>query len=207
MPVITFLRDAIDFAKGPYHRHIGRHTKTFCARAARNSKTDFQKRIWLATAISADEAMASIARLENRRPAGPLARWQVAPKAKPRHYLKALRIYLSALLVLYGTCKAELLEKMGLQETEFMDQWKSIYQYGQADESLFDEKLVPAFTAKGLEGLVSATGKLIHEALFQPESGPGAEQDFQMDKDESAALQNLLVDDMAALKRNLERQV
>lgn len=205
MPVITFLRDAIDYAKGPYHRHIGRHTKTFCARAARNSRTNIQKRIWLATAISADEVLASIARLENRRPVGPLALWQAAPKAKPRHYLKALKIYLSSLLVLYGTCKAELLEKMGLQESELMDQWKSIFQYDQADQALFDETLAPAFRAKGLEGLVSATGKLLHEALFQPESAPGSRPDFQMDKDESAALQDLLVDDLAALKRNLER--
>jgi hypothetical protein len=206
MPVLTFLRDAIDYAKGPYHRHIGRHTKTFCARAAGNSKTASQKRIWLATAISADEAMASIARLENRRPVGPLALWQTAPKAKPRHYLKALRIYLSALLVLYGTCKAELLEYMGLAEGEFMDQWKSIFRYDGTDQALFDETLVPAFRAKGLDGLVSVTGKLLHDVLFQQGSGPENEQDFQMDKGESAALQGLLVDDLAALKRNLERR-
>lgn len=206
MPVLTFLRDALDYAKGPYFRHVGRHTKTFCSRAARDSKTPAQKRIWLATAISADEAIASIARLENRRPVGPLALWQVTPKAKPRHYLKALRIYLSALLVLYGTCKAELLEYMGLKENEFMDQWKGIFQYDDADQALFDKTLVPAFSKKGLEGLVAATGKLIHEALFQPGSGPESGQDFQMGKDESAALQDLLVDDLAALKRNLERR-
>ncbi len=205
MPVLTFLRDALDFARGSYYRHIGRHTKTFCTRAARNSKTAAQKRVWLATAISADEAIASIARLENRRPVGPLARWQVAPKARPRHYLKALRVYLSALLVLYGTCKKELLEKMGLAESEFIEQWKSIFQYNDADQALFDNTLVPAFHAKGLDGLVSAAGKLIHEALFQPESS-GDHQEFKMDKDESAALQDLLVDDLAAIRRNLERR-
>ncbi len=206
MPVLTFLRDALDYAKGPYFRHIGRHTKHFCTRAARNSKTNSQKRVWFSTAISADEAIASIARLEDRRPVGPLARWQVAPKAKPRNYLKAIRIYLSALLVLCSTFKTELLEKIGLSESEFMEQWKSIFQYDAADQAIFDSVLAPAFREKGLDGLVSSTGKVLHEALFEPESAPGTRRDFNMDKQEFAALQDLLVDDLEAFKRNLERR-
>lgn len=202
MPVLTFLRDAIDFAKGPYFRRVGRHTKAFCTRAAGYSKSDIQKRVWLATAISADEAVASIARLENRRPVGPLARWQVRPKAKPVHYLKAFRVYLSALLILYGTCKAELLEKMGLTEAEFMDQWKSIFQYSAADQAIFDGALTPAFLKKGMEGLVNCTGEQIREALFQPAGSPG----IKLEKQEFAALQDLLIDDLAALKRILDRR-
>jgi hypothetical protein len=202
MPVLTFLRDAIDYVKGPYFRHIGRHTKTFCSRAAHNSKSNLQKRIWLSTAISADEVIASITRLDNRRPVGPLARWQVRPKAKPLHYLKAIRVYLSALLILYSTCKAELLEKMGLTEDEFMDQWKSIFQYNAADQAIFDNSLKPAFLKKGMDGLVNCTGELIREALFQPQDGT----EKHLGKEEFAALQDLLIDDLAALKRNLERR-
>jgi hypothetical protein len=200
MPVLTFLRDAIDYAKGPYFRHIGRHTKAFCSRAARFSKTAVQRRIWLATAISADETIASIASLEDRRPVGPLARWQVRPKAKPLHYLKAIRVYLSALLILYSTCKSELLEKMGLAEGEFMDQWKSIFQYDAADQKIFDNALTPAFRKKGIDGLVNCTGQLIRETLFQSVGNP----DSGLEQQEFAALQDLLVDDLAALKRNLE---
>lgn len=203
MPVLTFLQDAINYAKGPYFRHIGRHTKTFCSRAARTAKTNMQKRVWLATAISADEAIASIARLENRRPVGPLARWQVRPKAKPLHYLKALRVYLSALLVLYSTCKSELLGKMGLSEAEFMDQWKSIFKYDKADQEIFDNSLAPAFRKKGIDGLVNCTGELIREALFQPAASGGK----HLEKDEFSAMQDLLVDDLTAIKRNLEKTV
>jgi len=202
MPVLTFLRDAIDYAKGPYFRHVGRHTKAFCTRAAGYSKSNIQKRVWLATAISADESISSIARLENSRPVGPLSQWQVRPKAKPVHYLRAIRVYLSALLILYGTCKAELLEKMGLTEGEFMDQWKSIFQYNAADQAIFDGSLTPAFLKQGMDGLVNCTGEQIREALFQPAVSGGG----KLDKQEFAALQDLLIDDLAALKRNLERR-
>lgn len=197
MPVLTFLHDALAFAKGPYYRHVGRYTKTFCSRAARRAKNPLQRRVWFATAISADEVIASLARLEDRRQAGSLAGWQVQPKADRRRYLKAIHVYLSALLLLYGTCKEELLAKMGMTEGEFMTAWQDVFQYDAADHVVFDKVLTPAFRERGIDGLVTATGELIREALFRPDSPFG--------KPEKAALQDLMVDDLAALKRNLAR--
>ena len=112
MPVLTFLHDALAYAKGPHYRYLGRHTKTFCSRAARQAKTPVQRRVWFSTAISADEVIGSLARLETRRPMGSLANWQVQPKADRRRYLKALHVYLvgpaTALRDLQGgvACKA-----------------------------------------------------------------------------------------------------
>jgi hypothetical protein len=198
MPVLTFIHDALAYAKGPHYRNVGRYTKTFCSRAASRAKTPIQRRVWFATAISADEVIASLARLENRRPTGSLSGWQVQPKADRRRYLKALHVYLSALLLLYGTCKEELLEKMGMTEGDFMKAWQGIFQYDAADQAVFDKTLTPAFREKGIDGLVTATGELIRETLFQPDSPFG--------KQENADLQDLMVDDLAALKRNLARR-
>jgi hypothetical protein len=198
MPVLTFLHDALAYARGPHYRHVGRYTKTFCTRAASQAKTPVQRRVWFSTAISADEVIASLAHLEDRRPTGSLAGWQVQPKADRRRYLKALHVYLSALLLLYGTCKEDLLAKLGMTEGEFMKAWQGIFQYDAADQAIFDKVLTPAFREKGIDGLVTATGERIREVLFQPDSSFG--------KQEQSALQDLMVDDLAALKRNLARR-
>jgi hypothetical protein len=198
MPVLTFLRDALASAKGPYDRRVGRHTRTFCRRAERYAKTPVQRRIWLSSVISADEVIASMAGLDKRRPLGALAGWQVRPKLDRRSYLEALRAYLSALLLLYGTCKEDLLSKLGLTEGEFMQAWQAVFQYDAADKAIFDDALTPAFRERGIDGLVAATGELIRDTLFQPDSPFG--------KQEQSALQDLMVDDLAALKRNLARR-
>ncbi len=198
MPVLTFLQDALAYAKGPHYRHIGRHTTNFCMRAARQSKTAAERRVWLTSAISADEVIASLAHLEKRRPLGPLESWQVRPKKiKPANYLKALRVYLSSLLLLYGSSKDELLRKTGLPEGDFMKAWMYIFQYDGTDKTIFDQNLTPAYREKGLEGLVRATGELLREWLFLPESPLG--------KEELKTLQDFLIDDLTALKRNLAR--
>lgn len=198
MPVLTFLRDTLTSVKVRHDRHVGRHTRTFCKRAERCAKTPVQRRIWLSSAISADEVIASMAGLDKRRPLGALAGWQVRPKAGRESYPKALRGYLSALLLLYGTCKEDLLSKLGLTEGEFMQAWQTVFQYDAADKAIFDEALTPAFREKGIDGLVTATGELIRDTLFQPDSPFG--------KQEQSALQDLMVDDLAALKRNLARR-
>ena len=198
MPVLTFLHDALAYARGPHFRHVGRYTKTFCSRAARQAKTPVQRRVWFSTAISADEVIGSLSHLEKRRPMGSLEVWQVQPKADRRRYLKALHVYLSALLLLYGTCKEELLAKLGMTEGEFMKAWQGIFQYDKADQAIFDDVLTPAFRDRGIDGLVAATGETIREVLFQPDSPFG--------KKEQSALQDLMVDDLAALKRNLAKR-
>ena len=79
-----------------------------------------------------------------------------------------------------------------------MKAWQGIFQYDKADQAIFDDVLTPAFREKGIDGLVTATGESIREVLFQPDSPFGKQQ--------NAALQDLMVDDLAALKRNLARR-
>jgi hypothetical protein len=195
MTVLKYLQDALVSTKGPYERHVGRYTREFCKRADSQSKTPIQRKIWFTTAISADEVIASLAGLEKRRSLGALAGWQVQPRADRKSYPKALRLYLSALLLLYGTCKEQLLEAFGLTEHEFIQVWQSIFQYDADDMAVFDEILTPAFRSKGIDGLVDAVGGLIREALFLPSSPFG--------KQEQSALQDLMIDDLAAVKRHL----
>ena len=195
MTVLTFLQDALVNTKGPYERHVGRYTREFCRRAESHSKTPIQRKIWFTTAISADEVIASLAGLEKRRSLGALAGWQVQPKADRKSYPTALRVYLSALLLLYGTCKEDVLSKLGMTEVEFMHAWLSIFQYEASDKAAFDDILTPAFRSKGIDGLVDAVGELIRDALFLPSSPFG--------KQEQSTLQDLMIDDLAAIKRHL----
>ena len=53
-------------------------------------------------------------------------------------------------------------------------------------------------TRSDFDGLVTAAGESIREVLFQPDSPFGKQQ--------QADLQDLMVDDLAALKRNLARR-
>jgi len=196
MPVMKYLHDALISTKGPYERYVGRHTREFCKRADRQSKKPIQRKIWFTAAISADEVIASLAGLEKRRTlGGGLAGWQVQPKADRKSYPEALRLYLSALLLLFGTCKEEMLAKLGMTEVEFMQAWLSIFQYEASDKAVFDDILTPAFRSKGIDGLVDAVGGLIRDALFLPSSPFG--------KQEQSALQDLMIDDLAAVKRHL----
>ena len=107
---------------------------------------------------------------------GSLEDWQVQPKADRRRYLKALHVYLSALLLLYGTCKEELLAKLGMTEGEFMKAWQGIFLYDAAAQAIFDKVLTPAFRERGIDGLVTAAGESIREVLFQPDSPFGKQQ-------------------------------
>jgi hypothetical protein len=195
MPLMKFLHDALISTKGPYERYVGRHTRDFCKRADRQSKTPIQRKIWFTAAISADEVIASLAGLEKRRTLGALAGWQVQPKANRKSYPEALRLYLSALLLLYGTGKEDVLSKLGMTEGEFMQAWLSIFQYEESDKAVFDDILTPAFRSKGIDGLVDAVGGMIRNALFLPSSPFG--------KQEQSALQDLMIDDLAAIKRHL----
>jgi hypothetical protein len=198
MSILTFLHESFASTKGPYNRCVGRHTQRFCANAARSAKTQEQKRIWFSSAISADEVIATLAGLEKRRSLGALAEWQLRLGVDSNSYLKALRTYLSGLLLLYGTCKEELLKKLELTELEFMQTWQSVFEYDAGDKAVFDDDLLPAFRDGGIDGLASAVGELIRDTLFLP--------DIPFGKEARTSLQDLMISDLAALKRHLKKR-
>ena len=198
MSIMTFLHDTFASTKGPYSRYVGRHTQRFCSNAARRSKNREQKRIWFSSAISADEVIATLAGLEKRRSLGALAEWRLRPGVDSNSYLRALRTYLSGLLLLYGTCKEELLKKLELTELEFMQTWQSVFEYEKDDKAVFDNDLLPAYRDGGIDGLAGAVGGLIRDALFLP--------DVPFGKEARASLQDLMISDLAALQRHLEKR-
>ena len=63
---------------------------------------------------------------------------------------------------------------------------------------MFDDILTPAFRNRGIDGLVEAVGGLIREALFLPSSPFG--------KQERSGLQDLMIDDLVAVKRHLTKR-
>jgi hypothetical protein len=198
MSILTFLHNAFASTKGPYDRYVGHHTRRFCSRAARRARNSEQKRIWFSSAISADEVIAALAGMEKRRPLGALAEWHLRPGVDGKSYLKALRVYLSGLLILYGTCKDELLARIGMKEHEFMENWQSVFEYEKEDRAVFDDTLLPAFRDGGIEGLAGAVGTLIRGALFLPDDPFGTAA--------RTSLYDLMLSDLMAVKRHLEKQ-
>jgi hypothetical protein len=195
MDLSTLFGRARLFPARSYFRSVGRHTRNFCKRAEARAKTPDQRRIWFLTAISADEAISALTGLETRRPLGAMADWPERPADRGRDPGKALRVYLSALLLLYGSCKEALLARFGMAEREFMETWQSVFEYGAADKHLFDAVLAPAFQGGNIDGLVMATGGLLQESLFT-DARPFEEK-------ACASLRALLMDDLSALTRFL----
>ena len=195
MPILDTLQDFLAKTKGRYERYVGRCTRAFCKNADRRSKTRIQRKVWLTAAISVDEVIASWTGLEKRRPVGPLSEWTVNPGAGRKDYVEAMRVYLSGLLLLCGAMKQELLDALGYTEQEFMQTWQDIFEYEAPDKAFFDDVLTPAFREGGIDGLVQAVGQRIRELLFLPDSVFG--------KPQSAALQDLMIDDVSATRRHL----
>ncbi len=197
MPILDTLQDVFAKTKGRYERHVGRYTRTFCKNADRRAKTRIQRAVWFTTAISADEVIASLTGLDRRRALGPLEEWKVNPGAGRKDYVKAMRVYLSGLLLVCGAMKQELLGALGYTEQQFMQTWQDIFEYEAPDKAFFDDVLMPAFRDDGIEGLVRAVGEKIRELLFQPDSVFG--------KPQLAALQDLMAEDVSAIRRHLAK--
>jgi hypothetical protein len=98
-----------------------------------------------------------------------------------------------------STFKGILLAKVEISENDFMAGWRSAFEYSPADMQIFDEILATTFRSKGINGLIEVLGRQIVNTLFQekqPLSGM-----------EAASLRDMILDDMAAIKRYVEKQI
>jgi hypothetical protein len=75
--------------------------------------------------------------------------------------------------------------------------WRSAFEYSPADIQMFDEELVPASRTKGIDGLLAVLGRQMVNTLFQ--------EKYPLSKMEAASLRDLILDDMAAIKRYVEK--
>jgi hypothetical protein len=185
----------LSLVKGPYYRHVGRHTQRFCRRAVRQATNEAQKRVLMISAVAADESVATLLDLGDVKSAGLQPR--IFKTVTRNQATDALRVYLSALLVLLGGNKEQLLHKTCWAEAALLNTWCWVFEYRPADMELFDQILLPAYSQHGITGLAAAAGKAITETLFSSADGLHAK--------EIEALAAILADDAAALIRNLEQ--
>ena len=150
MPILTFFNYLYAFTQGPYYRTIGRHTRRYCTRAVQKAGGVPAQRALLVAAVGAEEYLAPLLGVNSKD-----------KTAAPRQGVKAaaitdaMRIYLSALLVMLGERKAAVLERTGLSERELLRLWCAVFEYKAADMQRFDQEFIPVYQYRGIDGLAA----------------------------------------------------
>ncbi|QJW46612.1 hypothetical protein HA075_12780 [bacterium BFN5] len=194
MPVITFIKDIMAKARGAYYYQVARHTQLFCQRAASQADNPQQRRMFFVCAAAADEAISGLLKL------GPGSNQsdyilRRTGKVSKQAVLGAMKVYLSALLVLLGTQRDQVLASTVLDEQVLLKKWCSIYDYNIEDRQLFNETLLTAFKSGGLEALTQATGHYMLSSIFITAS--------PLESKELSAIERALVVDLTAILRNI----
>jgi hypothetical protein len=148
-------------------------------------------------AISADEVIASLLQVDHKRNVDVFKERLLRKEVVRTELLAALKAYLSALLILCGPFKGELLAKTEMSEQIFMESWRWVFDYLPPDVERFDQELVPSFRSRGMDGLAEAIGNQFITTLFQ--------QKHPLNDSEAAAMQDMMIDDMAAMKRGIQK--
>lgn len=191
MPIITFLQDIFAATKGRYYRTVGRHTQKFCSKAVKLSVNDAQKRIFFVTAICADEVIAALMGVAQKRQLGSFNARTLKQKLPKQQITAALRVYMSGILTLTSSHKQALLAVSGMQEEELLHVWCKVFDYSPSDMDLFDTALLPAYRQGGIITLSTLVGKSILEHLFVTNEA--------MSPAETKFLQNIMLEDAAAV--------
>ena len=169
MPVITFLSDLISLTKGPYYRLVGRYTQHYSLRAARRAaKNDKRKRVLSIGLAGADDWVAGYLGVPAKSTKGSSP--PPVPRAKPakQPVVFAMRAYLSTLLLLQGSQKAILLERLLMDDRQWLDMWRQVFEYQPDDIILFDGILSEAYRNDGFDGLVKAARDAVASRIPLP---------------------------------------
>lgn len=197
MSIITVIKNALSGKNRNYYRKVGKQTINFCKQASKISVNEHQRRILMSAAVSVDEVVAALLGLDHKRNAETFKDRHACKRLHREDILAVMRSYLSALLIMCTIFKAILLAKVEMAEKDFMAGWRSAFEYAPADVEIFDAELAPAFRSKGMDGLVEVLGRQMVNTLFQ-EKQPLSEM-------ESASLRDMILDDIAAIKRYVEK--
>jgi len=197
MSIITVIKNALSGKNRNYYRKVGKQTINFCKQASKISVNEHQRRILMSAAVSVDEVVAALLGLDHKRNAETFKDRHACKRLHREDILAVMRSYLSALLIMCTIFKAILLAKVEMAEKDFMAGWRSAFEYSPADVEIFDAELAPAFRSKGMDGLVEVLGRQMVNTLFQ-EKQPLSEM-------ESASLRDMILDDIAAIKRYVEK--
>lgn len=199
MSLFEKFQDFVSGEKRTHYRKVGKQTIKFCKQASKLSANKSQRRVLMCAAISADEVVSALMGLEERRDASAFKERRVRNPINGDQVPTLMRAYLSVLLVASVAFRDKLLAGTELSEAQFMAGWRSAFDYEATDIRRFDDELVPAFRAKGMDGLVEALGHVIADALFE-EKGPLSSQ-------ERAFLLDMIAEDTAAIKQQAESSV
>lgn len=179
--------------KGPYYRLVGRYTQQYLSRAAQKSGNDQQKRVLFVAAAGMDELFATVFAVEPQNGIV-LARTTVEKKLTKKQLNTAFRIYLSALLILLGSGKEKVLQGLNSKEAEWIQLWRSVFEYQPEDSKYFNELLLPAYQQGGMENLTAVARHLLCETLTVGNSEPILEE---------VVLSESLLQDLSAVYRTL----
>ncbi|MDQ5987267.1 MAG: hypothetical protein CSYNP_03004 [Syntrophus sp. SKADARSKE-3] len=197
MSIIDAIQDYLSGPERTYYRKVGKLTINFCKRASNMSVNENQRRLLMTSAVSADEVVAALLGLDQKRNAKAFKDRRPCSRLNRGELLTVMRSYLSALLILCATFKEIILAKTEMEEKNFMESWRSVFEYSTADMQIFDEKLSPSFRSKGVDGLVEALGRQMADILFQ--------EKHPLCISEALSLRNFLLDDVAAIKKYVEK--
>jgi hypothetical protein len=194
---MTVIQDFLSGTKRTYYRKVGKQTIKLYKRASKISVNEHQRRILMSATVSVDEVVATLLGLDHKRNAEAFKDRHACKKLHKEDILAVMRSYLSALLIMCAMFKEILLAKAEMSEKDFMAGWRSAFEYSPADMQMFDEKLAAVFRNKGMDGLVEVLGRQMVNTLFQ--------EKHPLNEMESASLQDMILDDIAAIKRYVEK--
>lgn len=193
IPIVTVIHDLVAGVKGPYYRLVGRYTQRYLSRAAQNANNDQQKRVLFVAAAGMDEQFRTIFSVE---PQGgfALTRTALEKKLTKKQINMAFRIYLSALLILLGGGKAKVLQELNSKEAEWIQLWRSVFEYQTEDSKYFNELLLPAYQQGGVKKITAVTRHLLCEALSVDDNELVLEEEV---------IRKSLLQDLSAIYRTL----
>jgi len=152
--------------KGQYRRLVGNHTHSFCGRALKRSVNEIQKKILFIASAGADDFMAKKLDIQvDKKVFFARKKNLMARGISPKNSGLALRVYLSTLMILLGREKDLLLDKLRLNETEWLTAWCWVFEYGFEDKEIFNSELITNYQQAGVVGLVQAASRIINTSL------------------------------------------
>jgi hypothetical protein len=158
--------------KGQYRRLVGKHTHLFCSRAVERSTNEIQKKILFIASAGADEFIAKKLGVQidkEKKLFFSAGKNSFSKNINPKSSAMALRVYFSALMILLSNDKEVILEKVGLNETEWLSVWCWVFEYGFEDKTMFNS-LLTHYQQAGAAGLAQAAIKLMNTSLrLQPD--------------------------------------
>lgn len=197
MPVITLLQDVFMAFKGPYERYVGKHTVNFCKRVGRQKLHEGLRQTLIISAVSADEVVAALLKVDNRRDITAFSEISPRQKPKPSFVKLALKAYMSALLVVFGAHKQQLLAVANKNEQEFIKLWIHIFGYDNEDMALFND-LLQSYQKNGLKGISEVLAAVMDGCIW--------EQTFVVQEGHLQFFAENIAKDVAAIVAQLDKQ-